>query len=131
MKISGRESAGTALNSARGERGCSRWSVWFQRAVASITAGLAFAGAAAAQEYPTRQIVVIVPFPAGGSTDIQARLLSEPMRQVLGQPVVVQNVPGAGSTIGTGKAIQSPPDGYTLIVGNWTSLVGAGAVYPV
>jgi len=115
-----------------------------QRAVVSIAAGLTLMGAAAAQDpstlrqaqdsgqaYPTRQIVVIVPFPAGGSTDIQARLLSEPMRQALGQPVVVQNVPGAGSTIGTGKAIQSPPDGYTLIVGNWTSHVGAGAVYPV
>lgn len=104
---------------------------WFHRAAVSIAAGLALMGTAAAQEYPTRQIVVIVPFPAGGSTDIQARLLSEPMRQALGQPVVVQNVPGAGSTIGTGKAIQSPPDGYTLIVGNWTSHVGAGAVYPV
>jgi tripartite-type tricarboxylate transporter receptor subunit TctC len=86
---------------------------------------------AAAQEYPTRQIILIVPFPAGGSTDIQARLLAEPMRQTLGQPVVVQNVPGAGSTIGTGRAVQAAPDGYTLIVGNWTSHVGAGAVYPV
>jgi tripartite-type tricarboxylate transporter receptor subunit TctC len=102
-----------------------------QSAVVSILASLMLVAAAAAQDYPTRQIVVIVPFPAGGSTDIQARLLSEPMRQALGQPVVVQNVPGAGSTIGTGKAIQSPPDGYTLIVGNWTSHVGAGAVYPV
>ena len=102
-----------------------------QHAVVSVCASLALVAGAAAQDYPTRQIVVIVPFPAGGSTDIQARLLSEPMRQVLGQPVVVQNVPGAGSTIGTGKAIQSPPDGYTLIVGNWTSHVGAGAVYPV
>ena len=89
------------------------------------------AGVAGAQEYPIRQIVVIVPFPAGGSTDIQARLIAEPMRQLLGQPVVVQNVPGAGSTIGTTRAVQSPPDGYTLIVGNWTSHVGAGAVYPV
>ncbi|HSF20886.1 MAG TPA: tripartite tricarboxylate transporter substrate binding protein, partial [Burkholderiales bacterium] len=77
---------------------------WLGRAVISLAAGLALMGAAVAQEYPTRQIVMIVPFPAGGSTDIQARLLSEPMRQVLGQPVVVQNVPGAGSTIGTGKA---------------------------
>jgi len=102
-----------------------------QHAVVSICASLALVAGAAAQDYPTRQIVVIVPFPAGGSTDIQARILAEPMRQVLGQPVVVQNVPGAGSTIGTGRAVQAPPDGYTLIVGNWTSHVGAGAVYPV
>jgi tripartite-type tricarboxylate transporter receptor subunit TctC len=102
-----------------------------QRAAAAVCASLALAAVAAAQDYPSRQIVLIVPFPAGGSTDIQARLLAEPMRQALGQPVVVQNVPGAGSTIGTGKAIASPPDGYTLIVGNWTSHVGAGAVYPV
>ena len=103
----------------------------FRNAILSIGAVLAFAGAAAAQEYPNRQITVIVPFPAGGSTDLIARLIAEPMRQALGQPVLVQNVPGAGSTIGTGKAIASPPDGYTLIVGNWTSHVGAGAVYPV
>lgn len=112
-----------------GMRGC--WQRRARQAVLSFGAALAFTGVAAAQEYPTRQIVVIVPFPAGGSTDIQARILSEPMRQALGQPVVVQNVPGAGSTIGTGRAVQAAPDGYTLIVGNWTSHVGAGAVYPV
>ena len=100
------------------------------QAVLSICGALLAIGAWA-QEYPTRQIVVIVPFPAGGSTDIQARLIAEPMRQLLGQPVVVQNVPGAGSTIGTSRAVQAAPDGYTLIVGNWTSHVGAGAVYPV
>ena len=104
-------------------------SIGFQ-AVLSICGAL-LANGAWAQEYPLRQIVVIVPFPAGGSTDIQARLIAEPMRQLLGQPVVVQNVPGAGSTIGTTRAIQAAPDGYTLIVGNWTSHVGAGAVYPV
>ena len=103
----------------------------FRNAILSFCAVLALAGAAAAQDYPSRQIIVIVPFPAGGSTDLIARLIAEPMRQALGQPVLVQNVPGAGSTIGTGKAIASPPDGYTLIVGNWTSHVGAGAVYPV
>lgn len=103
----------------------------FRRLISSSVAALALAGAAAAQDYPTRQITIIVPFPAGGSTDIQARILAEPLRVALGQPVVVQNVPGAGSTIGTTRAVQSPPDGYTLIVGNWTSHVGAGAVYPV
>jgi tripartite-type tricarboxylate transporter receptor subunit TctC len=103
---------------------------WRRRVILAFAA-LALIGAAAAQDYPTRQIIVIVPFPAGGSTDIQARILAEPMRQALGQPVVVQNVPGAGATIGVGRAIQSAPDGYTLIVGNWTSHVGGGAVYPV
>ncbi len=122
-------SAGFAAARRRSKR--SGLQLWFQRVILSFGAGLALIAAAAAQDYPTRQIVVIVPFPAGGSTDALARILSEPMRVALGQPVVVQNVPGAGSTIGVGRAIQSAPDGYTLIVGNWTSHVGAGAVYPV
>ncbi len=88
-------------------------------------------GAAAAQDFPARQIIMIVPFPAGGATDILARILAEPMRVALGQPVIVQNVTGAGSTIGVGRAIQSAPDGYTLSIGNWTSHVGASAVYQV
>jgi tripartite-type tricarboxylate transporter receptor subunit TctC len=104
---------------------------WIERTIAAFLVGVTLIGAAAAQDYPTRQIVVIVPFPAGGSTDILARIIAEPMRVALGQPVVVQNMPGAGSTIGVGRLVQSPPDGYTLIVGNWTSHVGAGAVYPV
>lgn len=87
--------------------------------------------ASAQQDYPNRQIVLIVPFPAGGSTDAIARIIAEPLRASLGQSVVVQNITGAGSTIGTGRAIQSAPDGYTLSVGNWTSHVGANAVYPV
>lgn len=122
-------SAGFAAAQRQSRR--SRWQRWFQRVILSFGVGLALIGAAAAQDYPTRQIVAIVPFPAGGSTDALARILAEPMRAALGQPVVVQNVPGAGSTIGVGRAIQSAPDGYTLIVGNWTSHVGAGAVYPV
>ena len=109
----------------------SRWQRWFQRVVLAFAAGLVLASAAVAQDYPTRQIILIVPFPAGGSTDAIARIVSEPMRQALGQTVVVQNVTGAGSTIGVGRAIQAAPDGYTLSVGNWTSHVGASAVYPV
>jgi len=121
-------SARVAAAQGQGGRGRRRW---FRKAFLSFCAGIALAGAAAAQDYPARQIVMIVPFPAGGATDILARILSEPMRQALGQTVVVQNVPGAGSTIGVGRAIQAPPDGYTLSIGNWSSHVGASAVYPV
>lgn len=101
------------------------------RVMAGCAAALALIAGAQGQEYPNRQIVIIVPFPAGGSTDALARILSEPLRATLGQPVVVQNVAGAGATIGVARAIQSPPDGYTLSLGNWTSHVGAPAVYRV
>src|SRR5262249_49658473 len=84
---------------------------------------------ARAQEYPTHPITMIVPFPAGGPTDTLGRVLSEGMRMSLGQPIIVENVTGAGSTIGVGRAAQAAPDGYTLTLGNWTSFVGAGALY--
>ena len=96
-----------------------------------LVAVFALLGAASAQDYPVKPIVMIVPFPPGGSTDILARLIAEPMRTALGQPVVVQNVTGAGSTIGVARALQAPPDGYTLSIGNWTSHVGAPVVYRV
>lgn len=102
-----------------------------RRALLGWSAGLLLMGAAAAQDYPNKPITIIVPFPAGGSTDIIARIIAEPMRAALGQTVVVQNITGAGSTLGVGRALQSAPDGYTLSVGNWTSHVGASAVYPV
>ncbi len=104
---------------------------WLRRALLGLGGGLLLMGAAAAQDYPNRPITMIVPFPAGGSTDLIARIISEPMRAALGQTVVVQNVTGAGSTLGVGRVIQAAPDGYTLSVGNWTSHVGASAVYPV
>lgn len=104
---------------------------WLSRTLRGFGAGLVLTTAAAAQDYPTRPITMIVPFPAGGSTDALARILSESMRVMLGQTVTVQNVAGAGSTLGVTRAIQAAPDGYTLSIGNWTSHVGAGAVYPV
>src|SRR5215470_8747406 len=82
-----------------------------------------------AQDYPSRPITMIVPFAAGGPTDTLGRLLGERMRQSLGQVIVIENVTGAGSTIGVGRAAQAPPDGYTLALGNWTSFVGSGALY--
>jgi tripartite-type tricarboxylate transporter receptor subunit TctC len=94
-------------------------------------ASFALVPGARAQDFPARQIVIVVPFPAGGSTDALARILAEPMRAALGQPVIVQNVAGAGATIGIGRVVQAAPDGYTLSLGNWTSHVGGSGVYPV
>ncbi|MDB5925268.1 MAG: Tat pathway signal protein [Betaproteobacteria bacterium] len=74
-------------------------------------------GSGAAQDaYPNQQIRIIVPFPAGGGTDITARLLGEQLRRALGQPIVVDNRTGASGMIGTLAAAKSPPDGYTLLV---------------
>jgi tripartite-type tricarboxylate transporter receptor subunit TctC len=85
---------------------------------------------ALAQAYPSHPTTIIVPFPAGGPTDTLARILGERMRISLGQPVLVETVTGAGASIGVVRAAQSAPDGYTLSIGNWTSHVGAGAMYP-
>jgi tripartite-type tricarboxylate transporter receptor subunit TctC len=97
--------------------------------VAALVAAFANVAAAQPQEYPSRPISMIVPFPAGGPTDTLGRLLSEGMRPSLGQTIIIENVTGAGSTIGVGRAAQAAPDGYTLALGNWTSFVGSGALY--
>ena len=86
---------------------------------------------ASAQPFPSRPITMIVPFPAGGPTDTLARILSERMRISLGETVVVETVTGAGATIGTARAARAAPDGYTVILGNWTSHVGGSAIHPV
>jgi tripartite-type tricarboxylate transporter receptor subunit TctC len=92
---------------------------------------LALTGNAVAQGYPSRPITIIVPFSAGGPTDTIARILGDHMKNTLGQNLIIENVTGAGSTIGTGRVVAAPPDGYTIYVGNWTSAVGAGALYNV
>ena len=73
--------------------------------------GLGWTGIAAAQNYPTRAITMIVPFPAGGATDTLARFLAERMRGVLGQPVIIENIGGAAGSIGVGRAVRSAADG--------------------
>ena len=101
-------------------------------AAAAVAAMLvALPGPGHAQQYPARAITLIVPFPAGGPTDTLARILGERMRVALGQTIVIENVTGAGASIGVTRAVQATADGYTLSIGNWTSHVGAGAMYPV
>ncbi len=83
------------------------------------------------QVYPSRPITVIVPVPPGGVADPIARILADHMSAQLGQPMVIENVTGAGGSIGVARAARAAPDGYTLSIGNWLSHVGASAVYPV
>ena len=98
---------------------------------AVLAALLAGTGGAAAQAYPTRPITMIVPLATGGSTDVIARIVAEGMRPTLGQPVVVENVTGAGGTIGVGRAARAAPDGYTINIGQWGTNMANGAIYPL
>jgi len=78
--------------------------------------------AAAQDNYPNRTITMIVPFPPGGSTDVIARIVAEGLRQVLGQPVVIDNRAGASGMLGTGAIVRAPPDGYTIGMGTASTL---------
>src|SRR5438128_4253975 len=78
--------------------------------------GAAMSLPAAAESFPTRPIRLIVPYPAGGGTDIVARVLGQKLSESLGQPVIIDNRGGAGGTIGTAQAAKSAPDGYTLVL---------------
>lgn len=78
-----------------------------------------------AQNFPTRPVTLIVPFPPGGSTDLAARLMADKMGAALGQPVVVENVGGAGGSIAVGRLSRAAPDGYTIDIGQWDTHVGA------
>jgi tripartite-type tricarboxylate transporter receptor subunit TctC len=90
---------------------------------------LGWASPLAAQPYPVRPITMIVPFPAGGATDTLARFLAEKMREILGQPIIIENVGGAAGTIGVGRAVRAPADGYTLSIGTSTTHMLTGGLY--
>jgi tripartite-type tricarboxylate transporter receptor subunit TctC len=87
------------------------------------------AGTASAQNYPTRPITVIVPFAAGGPTDVIARIVGEHMGKTLGQQLIIENVVGAGGTTGITKGFQAKPDGYTIMMGHMGTHGAAPALY--
>jgi len=96
------------------------------RHIAAIAVALlACVAGVRAQTYPSRPITIIVPFPPGGSTDVVARIMAERMRPLLGQPVVIENVGGAGGSIGVGRVARAAPDGYTIDIGQWDTHVGS------
>jgi len=82
-----------------------------------------------AQAYPSRPITMVAPFAAGGPTDVIGRVIAEGMRASLGQPVIIENVTGAGGSIGVGRVVRAAPDGYTISIGQWGSHVTNGAIY--
>jgi len=84
-----------------------------------------------AQTYPSRPITMVVPVAPGGATDVIGRMMAERMKSSLGQPVIVENVTGAGGTIAVGRVARAAPDGYTLSLGNNGSHVSTGAMYAV
>jgi tripartite-type tricarboxylate transporter receptor subunit TctC len=85
---------------------------------------------ARAQSYPSRPITVVVPFPAGGPSDVVARIVTEQMGTILGQSMVIENVGGAGGTIGSARVASAQPDGYTLLAGSMGSHVAAPVLTP-
>src|SRR5712672_1289702 len=92
---------------------------------AAILVVLAGVTGAQAQTYPSRPVTMIVPFPAGGATDVIARIMAERMREPLGQPVVIENIGGAGGSIAVGRVARAAPDGYTFDIGQWDTHVGS------
>jgi tripartite-type tricarboxylate transporter receptor subunit TctC len=101
----------------------------FLQLASGVAALPAFSRIAHAQNYPARPITIVVPFAAGGPTDTLTRVMAEPMRGPLGQPVIIENVTGAAGNIGVGRVARATPDGYTLVAGFWGTHVVNGAIY--
>lgn len=103
-----------------------------KKALVAVAIAVLFgSGPASAQTYPSKQITMIVPFAAGGATDVLARFLGERMRSILGQPIIVENVTGAGGSIGVTRLVRAPADGYTLEMGTSTTNMLLGGLYPL
>ena len=102
----------------------------FLHLAAGAAALPAVARVARAQAYPARLITMIVPFAAGGGTDVAARIVGEHMSRTLGQQIVIENVAGAGGTVGSTRVMRAEPDGYTILMGQMGTHAAAVALYP-
>src|SRR6476619_552848 len=102
---------------------------FFLYALIGLSLGLESIETPRAESYPTKPITIFVPFTAGGPSDTIARVLVEEMRKSLGKPVIVENLVGAGGSIGTRRIANAAPDGYSLTIGNWSTHVANGAIY--
>jgi tripartite-type tricarboxylate transporter receptor subunit TctC len=95
----------------------------------ALIALVALCNGARADNYPSRPITIVVPFAAGGPSDAMARILAERMKLSLGQPLLIENVTGAAGSIGVGRVVHAPPDGYTVGFGHLGTHVANGAIY--
>jgi tripartite-type tricarboxylate transporter receptor subunit TctC len=95
----------------------------------AVAATLVLGGNALADHFPSHPITIVVPFSAGGPSDAMCRILAERMKITLGEAILVENVTGAGGSIGVGRAVRSPPDGYTISFGHLGTHVANGAIY--
>ena len=100
-----------------------------QLCLVTLACLLATIAGALAETYPSKPITFIVPYAAGGQLDMITRTLLERMRESLGQTLIIDNVAGAGGSLGTGRAARAAPDGYTVAMGNWNTHVANGAIY--
>src|SRR5437016_12264043 len=98
--------------------------------LATFVALSAFGGTAfTADKFPSHPITIVVPFSAGGPSDAMTRILAERMKVTLGEALLIENVTGAGGSIGVARAVRSPPDGYTISFGHLGTHVANGAIY--
>jgi tripartite-type tricarboxylate transporter receptor subunit TctC len=102
----------------------------FLQVVGVVAAVCASVETGSAQNYPTRPITMVVPFAAGGTTDVTARIVGEHMSRTLGQQIIVENIVGAGGTVGSTRAMRANPDGYTIEMGQMGTHAAAVALYP-
>src|SRR5258708_1228829 len=101
----------------------------FLQLAAGAAATPAASGLARAQAFPSLPMTIVVPYAAGGPTDLVARILAEPLRAALGQAVIVENVTGGSGNIGVGRVARAAPNGYTLVASNNGSIVLNAALY--